>query len=372
MSTFQVTVRSIDRIDVHPNADALEFAVFGGYRAIVQKNKYQAGDLVAYIPEASLLPDSLVEEMGLAGKLSGKDKNRVKAIRLRGELSQGLVYPAREGWMLGQDVTEELGITKWEPEIPVALRGQVFNAGSSLTIKYDIENLKNFPDVFSDGDDVVFTEKLHGTWCQIMLAPISMVPESGYDPDFYSGEHGTMLVVSSKGQASKGLALKINEDNKDNLYVKTALSLDLCNKHFLNISSKMNFEPVTLIGEIFGQGVQDLHYGNQVPQFRVFDVFVGTSNNGYFLNDRQLDEFFSKIDIPRVPVLYRGPFSQEKVQEFTDGKDTLSGTHVREGIVIRSTLESSDTRIPACHGRLQLKSVSGDYLTRKGKVTEYQ
>ena len=93
MADFAVEVLPL-RIEPHPEADRIELAVIGEYRSVVQKGRYHDGDLVAYIPEASIVPDALIEEMGLTGKLSGSKKNRVKAARFRGVLSQGLCYPA--------------------------------------------------------------------------------------------------------------------------------------------------------------------------------------------------------------------------------------------------------------------------------------
>ena len=161
MSTFTVIVERV-LIYCHPQADRLEIAQVGDYQSVVGKGTFQTNDLVAYIPEQALVPQNLLAEMGLEGRLAGKDKNRVKAVRLRGVVSQGLCYPAREEWQEGADVTEALGITKWEPPIPTHLAGEVFNAGQNRTLKYDIENYRRFPDVLQDGEPVVFTEKLHG------------------------------------------------------------------------------------------------------------------------------------------------------------------------------------------------------------------
>ena len=94
MSTFAVKVVPIT-IEPHPNADALELARVGDYRAVVKKGEFHSGDLVAYIPEGAVLPPELIEHMGLTGRLAGKDANRVKAVRLRGALSQGLCLACR-------------------------------------------------------------------------------------------------------------------------------------------------------------------------------------------------------------------------------------------------------------------------------------
>lgn len=99
MSSFQVPVKRIRAIEAHPNADAIEFAVVDGYRSIVRKGDFASGELVAYIPEASIVPEAVIRRLGLwdaekgKGKLSGKAGNRVSAIKLRGQISQGLCYP---------------------------------------------------------------------------------------------------------------------------------------------------------------------------------------------------------------------------------------------------------------------------------------
>lgn len=93
MSTLRVTAEVLT-IHEHPNADALELAQVGLYRAVVAKGAYRTGESALYIPEQSVLPAELIEELGLTGRLAGGKSDRVKAVRLRGELSQGIVSPA--------------------------------------------------------------------------------------------------------------------------------------------------------------------------------------------------------------------------------------------------------------------------------------
>lgn len=90
MSTLRVTAERLT-ILAHPNADALELAQVGLYRAVVAKGAYRTGDHAVYIPEQAVLPAELIEELGLTGRLAGSKADRVKAVRLRGELSQGIV-----------------------------------------------------------------------------------------------------------------------------------------------------------------------------------------------------------------------------------------------------------------------------------------
>ncbi|MCA9636242.1 MAG: RNA ligase (ATP) [Myxococcales bacterium] len=358
MSTFAIRVVRVT-IEPHDNADALEIARVGDYRSIVRKGQFATGDLVAYIPEQALVPDPLLEAMGLRGRLAGKDANRVKAIKLRGVLSQGLVLEARAGWSEGDDVAAELGIVKWEPPVPSTMNGQVYPAGLDRCARYDIENFKAYPDVLVDGEAVVFTEKIHGTWCQLAL-----LPEGAAGPE-------GRLVVSSKGLASKGLAfLPEAPENRDNLYLRVARHLEV--ERRISDAFKATLAagaPVFVLGEVFGAGVQDLGYGARTDRdrglgFRVFDAYTGWFGQGGYLSDGELDAACAALDLPRVPILYRGPFSREVMREHTDGRETVSGSglHIREGIVMRPQIERHHPEL----GRVQLKSVSERYLLRKG------
>ena len=331
VKTYAVT------IEPHPDADLLECARIGDYFTVVGKGQMQTGDVAAYIPEASVVPDKLIAEMELEGKLAGSKKNRVKAIKLRGVLSQGLVYPM-PGREIGEDVTEQLGIVKYEPPIPSHMAGQVQNSFGK-TLKFDIENIKLYPNVFEDGEEVVFTEKLHGTWCCM-----------GFFED--------TAIVSSKGISDKGLSFKMEEGvNITNLYVQhfraNATMIE-------RIGRRLNTDTFYVLGEIFGKGVQDLHYGLEKPNFRVFDIFVGEPAIGRYLDyDEMRDAINGDLDM--VPLLYRGPFSRSVVDEYTNGVSTLAG-HIREGLVIRPVVEDRHFEI----GRKLLKSVSENYLLRKG------
>lgn len=375
MSQFECKVSKI-KVQAHPNADALDIAQIDDYRVIVRKGDYSNGDMVAYIPEGACLPESLVKEMGLEGKLAGSEKNRVKAIKLRGILSQGLVYPAKREWRFGMDVASELGIWKYEPVVPAGFQGELQSVGGSRTISYDIENIKKHAECFNDGEQVIFTEKLHGTFAIFgVMGSGNLLPGPfTRNPDFQDDENNayeeSRLIVASKGVAAKGLSFKINaEANKNNIYVKTAKSLDIVP----SVEEVFGLENnVFLLGEIFGPGVQDLHYGLDKPEFRIFDIYVGNPGSGRFLNHAELTQKCHELGIPRVPVLYEGPFSKETLAFYTSGKETIGGRHVREGVVVRPVIEREfdNGKLP-CWNRLQLKSVSEDYLLRKGNVTEF-
>ena len=359
-------------VEPHGNADALELVAVGGYRAVVVEDRYQTGDLAVYVPEGSVVPEYLQERLGLAGRLAGSQKNRVKAIRLRGVLSQGLVVPLDDGQMLtngtgetvevqeGDDLAEFLDVEKYVPPVPASMAGAVWPAGQDRTLAYDVENVKRWPDVLQDGEPVVMTEKVHGT-----LAGCGALP-----PSLASPEHGR-VVVFSKGLGAKGLAFDLR-DGVANVYARAVRDHGIADAIARVFADGLAEQPVFVLGEVFGAGVQDLAYGVQPSAgalgFRVFDVYVGRRGQGAFLDDAALDDACQAMGLDRVPVVYRGPFSASALAEHTSGPETVSGetAHLREGVVVRPVTDRDDPAL----GRVQLKSVSDDYLTRRGG-TEY-
>lgn len=396
MANFEAPIVKISEIRPHPNADRLEIAVVLGFECITPIGKFKAGDLAVYIPEASVVPEWLLKEMGLwdheknRGMLAGSNHDRVKIVKLRGVFSQGLLYPlgetenglhylnvngeARDLYyyegdslhltcLVGLDCAEALGITKWEPPIPVHMSGQVANVFGH-TVGYDIENIQKYPNVLEDGEEVSITEKIHGT-----LFCVAYDPYLDHD-DLYNRQ----AIVASKGLLGKGLAFQWNDENKDNLYVRAFRN------HFLDTEnhvwdaivmySKSHGDvPVHIFGEVFGQGVQDLHYGQKGTTLRVFDVYVGSHRTGEFMSPQERDKFLDFVGLEPVPELYRGPFSMEVVQQYRDGKETVSGkdSNLREGVVIQPMFPRRDDSL----GRVILKAVSPDYLNRKGDTTEF-
>lgn len=386
MSEFSCDVVRVE-IEPHPNADAIELARVGDYVSIVQKGQFKTGDLAVYIPEAALVPYWMLEEMGLQGKLSGKDKNRVKAIKLRGVLSQGLLYPVSEisengetkfyirgegaiDYLAsqndyldveeGDDVTEFLGITKYEPPIPTQMQGLIRGDYFDYAFKYDFDNIKKHKDLFKEGEDVSITEKIHGTFMVFGILP-SEIPFNEGLPSRY--------LLSSKGMFAKGQVIDIEADENDtNLYVRAASKYQLVTR--MHRLFRATSYPVYLLGEVYGGNVQDLGYGIQKGDlhFRAFDIAVKRPDGLKFFDDEMLDLCLDDMGLERVPVLYRGPYSKEAVLDYTEGNETLSGknSHMREGVVVRSTM----ARVHPRHGRVIAKSINERYLMRKN-ATEF-
>lgn len=387
MSTFSVPVVRIKSIEPIYGSDAIELAVVGDYRSVVKKGDFKAGELAVYIPEQAVLPEPLIEALGLTGRLAGSKKDRVKAIKLRGCLSQGLLYkvdqtdddrmfvsiPAKDdpiGYMVlvneGDDVAADFGIEKYVVPVPAHLAGEVYGAGCELTVAYDIENYKKFPDVLKDGEEVVFTEKLHGTF-----TGFGILPRSHWDPKHFLGR----FVVFSKGLGADGLCFKDSEANANNTYVQALMGKDLFNKLGVLMESMeedVEFnDPLFLLGETFGGSVQKgFGYDRAVPEFRLFDVCVGFRGDQHYFGYEARLRVAEQLGIETVPILYRGPFSKEVLYQYTNGKETLSGkeAHIREGVVVTPVEERRDEE--TLRGRVILKSVSEAYLLRKDG-TEY-
>lgn len=265
MAKFEVKVVRINDVKDHPNADRLSLIKIGGYNVISAKmengdHRYKVGDLVVYVPENSLVPEYLLkkgfwdEKKGI-GFLAGPLGNRVKPVTLRGILSEGIIFPtimlynsagnAAEvlgiskstftRWLElheecavvgdndelmvvteGTDVSEFLNIVKWEPEVPTNMAGDI--VGHIGPVRYDIENIKKYNQVFVEGEMVYMTEKLHGCLekkSQIMLAngetrTISEIIEDDQINEILSYD------IENKKYITRKITRKLKRSNIDN------------------------------------------------------------------------------------------------------------------------------------------------------------
>jgi RNA ligase (TIGR02306 family) len=379
MSSFQVPVIAIDAIEGHPNADAIEVALIHRYRSVVRKvDGYKPGDKVVYIPQASVIPDYLLKRLGLwddtngIGRLGGPNFNRVSASKFRGLLSQGIclgVTPdaddenlfyvdgenSRISARVGDDMSEFLGITKWIPAIPEELLGEVFAPGREVTIDFDIEDVKAFPDAMIEGEEVEYTEKMHGVFTAVTILPAddAKACDAG---EFGFGRDRNMLLYS-KGLGAQGLSFKACEANANSVYVRATAAL---RDRLQDFASSIR-EPLTIMGETFGPGVQDLHYGKELS-FRMFGACSGYRGGMEHYGPEKRAELARALNIEQVHCFYRGPFSWETLAEHTDGKTSTGAGHIREGVVVTPVKQRDHIRL----GRVIAKSVSEKYLLRKG------
>lgn len=346
MSTLRIEAVTVDVVEPHPNADKLDVVTIGGYKVCDQKGKYTPGDVVAHFLPDILLPSHIVLQLGVANYLKDaiypgdfkKSKCRVGAIRLRGIPSFGFILKLNVP--VGTDLTERFHGVKYEPPEPTWYTIGLHARGDVRFHTYtDIESYRKYPNAISVGTPVRLTEKLHGTNVRTGLI----------NGEYMSGTHKTTLKLEDK-------------NGRPSVYWKP-LTADM--KSMLSCISNGS-KNVIVFGEIYGSKVQWMDYGIAGRDgYRVFDISV----DGEYLPWDQLKYFTTRFCIPRVPLLYEGPFSQEVVEQLVDGPTTvvpIEEVHCsfkgREGVVITPLEEEYSSEL---NGRLILKAVSVDYLAAR-------
>jgi RNA ligase (TIGR02306 family) len=226
-------------------------------------------------------------------------------------------------------VKDLYGIGKFMPPVK-------FDAGDSerahpLFEKYtDIENLRNFPTVISEGEEVVVTEKIHGTNARIGVVEGVLL----------AGSHG----LQRKRPAPDKLATSLYWFPSTLATVMTLLD-----------SLKDKQRQVILYGEVYGSRVQKLHYGKKAGLgFAAFDLLL----DGRYVDYDEFKGLCEQHGVETVPALGRGPYSPELVRSLSRGRTTLQDTHIREGVVVKPVMERLDPAI----GRVILKYLNDDYL----------
>lgn len=373
MSTFSCEVVELEIVP-HDNADALEIAKVGMFQSIVKKGIFKTGDLAVYIPEAAICPEEVIkrcyawDDQKNRGRLAGANYDRVKAVKLRGVLSQGLIYEIKgENWSVGQDVQDELQITKYVPNIPGHFFGanqpKIAGAFFGYVPVFDVENIKKLGSkAFIKDEPVLVTEKIHGTCCIISSFTQEAVERFGFNPEnLYKGR----VVVGTKNLTKRGIVF--NPNDLSSIYTRIPYELGILDTiiELQDIWTNKEQEDnscFVLMGEIFGNKIQDLSY-NTEPTFRGFDMWHSNiwspSQFNKFSNDTILYRA-ARHNIPWVPVLYKGNYDPS-VLTLNAGQSILDQSQIREGIVIRSY-----------DGNKLLKLVSEAYLLRKGEQTEFE
>ena len=331
MSSLIVEISRIQNVLPHPNAERLELAHVKGWQCVVPKGKYAAGDLVTYVPPDSVMPVELSDRLGITKYLSN---GRVRCARLRGEPSFGVIMDRENAqWPESHDVSGWYGITKYLPPVRATV-GDAEPAHPLFVSYSEIENLRNFPEVIAEGEEVVVSEKIHGTNCRVGQVQ-------------YNGAMTWM--AGSKGVRRKMLA---GEALAADLYWHPYSQQSVRN---LIEACAASARQVILFGEVYGK-VQSLRYGvaNGIA-FRAFDLLV----DGKYVDHAPFNDLCLTHGVERAPVVYRGPFSLERIKQLAEGDSTLPGANnIREGVVVKPVVERLDPKI----GRVVLKYIGDGYL----------
>jgi RNA ligase (TIGR02306 family) len=316
------TIRKITDIRPIEGADMIELATVGGWSVVVAKDVgHKVGNSVVYCEIDSFLP--IKEEFEFLRKSSYKKMGdqegfRLKTIRLRGQLSQGLILPISvvpitqfaSAYDLpeGLDVTEMLGIVKYEPPIPAELAGKVKGGFPSFLHKTDEERVQNLVKEYDEykltsEHQFYMTEKLDGSSATYYMN---------------KGEFGV---------CSRNLELLETEGNS---FWKVARELDLENK----LKDKGN---ICLQGELIGEGIQGNPYkikGQTVHFFNGFDIDTRTK-----LGINEFLILLDELDLTSVPILGVAillPDTVEDMLKLAEDKSRLNKLTEREGVVVRS------------------------------------
>lgn len=346
-----VTVKNIDEIRPIDGADAIEAAMIGGWAVVVKKGEFNEGDFVLYHEIDSILPIDNPAYEFLMARSSGKyttdegsnaEGHRLRTIKLRGQVSQGLILPLPKDFVVTKDrgvhyiesdtlnatpideadLTEYFGVKKYEKRLSANLSGFARGNFPSFIPKTDqerIQNLsKNFPKWVADEAIYEMTEKLDGTSCTIYKNSILLEEDK-----------------EALGVCSRNLDLK---DTEGNVYWDIAKKYDI---HAILLRDGRN---LAIQGEIIGEGIQGNQYKLPDRQFFVFDIY-DIDNKEYFdAYDRQ--EFCKMNNLQHVPVVNsRYMFEVNNVIDaipLADGPSALNGTP-REGLVFKSLRNPADS-----------------------------
>lgn len=317
------TIRKIKDIIPIPGADLIELAIVDGWSVVVAKEVgHKVGNLVVYCEIDSFLP--IREEFEFLRKTSykklsdGTEGFRLKTIRLRGQLSQGLLLPIvvlnppdtniYVTPFEGLDVTEMLGIVKYEPPMPAELAGKVKGNFPGFLRKTDEERIQNLV-------------KEYETYKEYELGFYAAEKLDGSSATFY-------LRDDQFGVCSRNLDLLETEGNT---FWKVARELQLEEK------LKSYGRNIALQGELIGEGIQGNPYqikGHTVRFFNIFDI----DTQEYYGLPMFLATMEHTLKLETVPILdgFELPDTVEEVLKIAEAKSVLNPNFNREGIVIRS------------------------------------
>ncbi len=337
-STFSCPVIAV-KLEPHPNADSLSLVKIDGYQVVVKTEEWKDGQLAAYVPPDSSVPDR-PEWAFLAGKF------RIRTRRFRGEWSHGLLVCAPDGARVGDDVSSSLSVVPYEP--PSARREgmsarerrampwyrriisyykEVRERPRGRFPYYDIENARRFQGLFQPGELIYVTEKIHGA----NALYTSKRPWYSRTTKIYMRSRTVWKHIGRRDwwqdayRATPGIARLLGD-----------------------------FPGISIYGEVYGRGIQELEYGVVTPHFVGFDIWM----NEKWMPQDEAYELMKKYDIPVAPFLYECTFhNMEDLYDMANSfkKSTLAAMngadHITEGIVLQSLTS-----------RKILKIVSDKYL----------
>ncbi|HIE02205.1 MAG TPA: RNA ligase (ATP) [Thiotrichaceae bacterium] len=354
MAFFGVTKEVIASTFLIENADAIEGATLVGstFEFVIRKGLFKKGDTVLYFPIDSLIPQWVLEKLGLVGRLSGSDKNRVKTVRLRGQISQGIVAdldllegmpePEAESDQEteSQLITEFLGIEKYEQPVIPCNTADLVRLPIGLSA-YDIEGADRYVEVAEVlmPQRVEMTEKIEGQNFSVTYSALKdkiYVNQRKFSIEPIEGAvHEFWKVAEEKGIINFVQALKADYPKQN----------------------------ITVYGEFIGPKVQSNIYKLKGFEVKLFDIKINEEWLTPDIRQSVIEKHFGNLDI-HVPILATDVI----LEEWLNGKTLVDASHgisqlhktTREGIVIKPMIESRHEKI----GRLIIKQRDPIYLSK--------
>lgn len=304
------SVRKILDIKNIPNADNIQAYKVDGWLVVGNKGEFSIGDSVVYFEIDSWIPHDLAPFLSRGKEpkeYNGIKGNRLRTIKLRGQISQGLIMPNTTNADIGTDLTEELGITKWEP-----------------ILNDNIKPKGNFPHFIPKTDE----ERV-----QNLLDKLPLYREKYRNWNITEKLDGTSMTVyhneGTTGLCSRNLELKAEESNK---YTDTVNKLNLLEK-----LSDLNLN-IALQGELIGPSIQANKYKLSSAEYRVYKIW--DINNQSYLSWPLVEELCELLNLPTVDKLgFDYNFLDLDIDGMllaAEGKSVLNSSTEREGIVVQS------------------------------------
>ena len=304
-------------------ADRIEMARVLGWSVVVRKGEFKVGDLCVYVEIDSKLPPRPEFEFMRDRKF------RVKTVKLRGQVSQGIAfplsilpeYPSIE--LEGEDVTERLGIVKYEPPQKEHLGGDVKGSFPGFLHKTDEERIQTMPQLLSPDypgrmDLWYATEKLDGTSATAYLTK--------------EGEFG----ICSRN-------LELNTDDDSNALVRVFKELDIESRLR---SELLSSQGIALQGELIGPGIQKNKYKFDKKEFRLFSVFLIDDFRYALYEEYTYVWLISGVKaVPFVDAHYVLPGTIDDLVEFSRGDSQVNPDIPREGIVVRNREDGTSFKV---------------------------
>jgi len=410
-SNFKVALTQIVDIAPHPNpvVERLEIATVYGFQVIVGKGTYKVGQKVIYLPVNSILPRKLETFLFPPDSKITLDKSRIKACKIQQFVSQGMIAPWEEiknlykleEFPLETDLQLQLNVVKYYPPV----MGNSFNTVSSKPIpkirnkpKNNIyfkeyngcTNINWVPNAFTEEDIVWISEKIHGSsWRAAYL------PNSGYKisypnfklllhkktiKNFFSSIKQSFISVVDKFKEFFKLSSEFEfcygsntvqrqKKTESPTWYGEDIYAQMCKDY--SIKEKLKDYPgYVLYGEIYGPNVQKgYHYGlkNGERKLIIFDVMYQTKTDQTWLSCEDAYEFCKKLELPFVPILYKGKWDKTLAINLAKGNSILCPTQkVIEGVVVKN-----DNVLNL--NRRKIKIINPEYTMKeaKGETTDF-